>query len=105
MNKDLTIKFIKEACINRKIFWTKHVMERMGRRGIYKADIISCIISGKIIEEYPGDFPFPSCLIFGYTVNDNVVHVVLSYHEETITVITAYFPNFEIFKFDLKTRR
>ena len=53
MNKDLTIKFIKKACINRKIFWTKHVMERMGRRGIYKADIISCIMSGEIIEEYP----------------------------------------------------
>ncbi len=34
----------------------------MQEREISRKDVISCINNGKIIEDYPDDFPSPSCL-------------------------------------------
>lgn len=34
------------------------------------------IATGEIIEDYPDDFPNPSCLIFGYNVNGQILHIV-----------------------------
>ena len=59
----------------------------------------------EIIEDYPDDFPHPSCLIFGYTVEKRVIHVVVSKDEDNIGIITAYIPNLQKFEADLKTRK
>lgn len=34
------------------------------------------IATGEIIEDYPEDYPNPSCLIFGYNVNGRILHIV-----------------------------
>lgn len=61
---------------------------------------------GEIIENYPDDFPHPSCLIYGYTINDrSVIHVVVSCNRENVGIITAYFPDSDEFENDLKTRK
>ena len=59
-----------------KIKWSVHCFERMQERDISRADVKNCILNGKIIEDYPNDFPYPSCLIFGYTIKEIVIHVV-----------------------------
>ena len=79
--------------------------ERLRQRGIKAKDIRNCIMTGEIIEQYPDDFPFPSCLVFGYTVNGKVLHVVASDEGTGSRIITAYFPNNIKFEDDLKTRR
>lgn len=43
-----------------------------------RADVKKCIMNGEIIEDYPDDFPHPSCLIFGHMVNNRIIHVVVS---------------------------
>ena len=48
----------------------------MQERDISRADVKKCVLEGEIIEDYPDDFPHPSCLIFGYTINDKIIHVV-----------------------------
>ena len=61
---------------------------------------------GEIIENYPDDFPHPSCLIYGYTINDrSVIHVVVSCNGENVGIIPAYFPDSDEFENDLKTRK
>lgn len=61
---------------------------------------------GEIIENYPDDFPHPSCLIYGYTINDrSVIHVVVSCNGENVGIITVYFPDSDEFENDLKTRK
>lgn len=61
---------------------------------------------GEIIENYPDDFPHPSCLIYGYTINDrSVIHVAVSCNGENVGIITAYFPDSDEFENDLKTRK
>lgn len=72
---------------------------------ISRADVKKCIENGEIIEDYPEDFPHPSCLIFGYNVNNKVIHVVVGKDSEYIYIITAYIPNTTKFEDDLKTRK
>lgn len=56
------------------------------------------ICSGKIIEEYPGDTPYPSILIFGNTISNRPLHMVCAYNElETMAiVVTVYQPKPEL---------
>ncbi len=77
----------------------------MQERDISRADVKNCILNGEIIEDYPNDFPYPSCLIFGYTIKEKVIHVVAGSDGEYVYIITAYFPNKEKFEDDLKTRK
>lgn len=103
----LEICHIQYYCEKSKIKWYKHALERMQERDISRRDIKRCIMYGEIIEEYLDDFPHPSCLIFGYTENNKVIHVVVSVDKigEMIGIITAYYPNTDKFELDLKTRR
>ncbi len=87
------------------IKWVKHCLERMQERGISINDVESCLQTGEIIEDYPNDFPHPSCLIFGYTKENKVLHIVVGSNGETIFFITAYYPNTDKFETDLKTRK
>ncbi|MCI9107884.1 MAG: DUF4258 domain-containing protein [Lachnospiraceae bacterium] len=101
----MNIEKLKEYYRQDKIIISIHAQERLRQRGIKQRDIKRCIMSGEIIEQYPEDFPFPSCLIFGYTNNDKVLHVVASDEGTVSRIITAYFPNNEKFENDLKTRK
>ena len=85
--------------------WTTHCLERMGERDIKRADVKNCIINGEIIEEYPDDFPNPSCLIFGITLDGRFLHVVVGCDNLNLYIITAYYPTTDKFESDMKTRR
>ena len=79
--------------------------EQMQERGISRADVKRTIATGEIIEDYLDDFPNPSCLIFGYTVNNRVLHVIAGCDNVSIYIVTAYYPDTKKFENDLKTRR
>lgn len=87
------------------IKWAKHCFERMQERDISINDVESCLQTGEIIEDYPDDFPHPSCLIFGYTKKNKILHIVVGSNGDTIFFITAYYPNTDKFEMDLKTRK
>lgn len=84
---------------------TQHSRKRMSERGIVLADVMGTIKNGEIIEQYPDDFPFPSCLILGSTNDSRPLHVVASVNEDMIYLITAYFPDAESWEADMKTRK
>ncbi len=102
---ELTIDLIRRLCNNRNILFSVHSLERLQERGIYRKDIVNAIITGEIIEQYPDDFPYPSCLIFGTTTNNEYLHVVCGCNSEIIKIITAYYPTTDKFESDLKTRK
>ena len=87
------------------IKWAKHCLERMQERDISINDVESCLQTGEIIEDYPDDFPHPSCLIFGHTKENKILHIVVGSDSSNLFFITAYFPNTDKFEKDLKTRR
>ena len=101
----MRIEVIQALCSRSKMKWSTHCLERMQERDISREDVKNCLLKGEIIEDYPEDFPHPSCLVFGYSVNNKVIHVVVGNDGEYIYIITAYFPNTVKFEEDLKTRR
>ena len=96
---------MQDFCASGKIKWYQHALVRMEERDISRADVINCILTGEIIEDYPDDFPNPSCLVFGNSVNGRIIHVVASTDESSIGIISTYFPSTEKFETDLKTRK
>lgn len=101
----MRIEELKAYCKQSKIKWYKHALERMQERDISREDVKNCIMNGEILEDYPDDFPHPSCLVFGYAVDNRIIHAVVSCDNNNIGVITVYIPNTEKFESDLKTRR
>ena len=106
MNKNLlNIEIIKEYIAKRKIDWTKHCLNRLNQRNILIADIKTAINNGEIIEYYYDDYPYPSCLILGCNVSNKIIHIVCGMSEDTVHMITAYYPDTNKWEEDMKTRR
>lgn len=102
---NININEIRGLIKEKQIIWSKHILTRMQQRGIKIKDVLNCIKNGIIIEEYPEDFPYPSCLIFGFSVDNKVIHIVCAIGENKLWMITTYFPSRDDWKEDLKTRR
>lgn len=101
----LDITELRKLCVPKNIRITLHAAKRLEQRGIFLKDVISCIMNGEIIEQYPDDYPYPSCLIFGWNIDGKILHVVIGHHESELFLITAYFPNTEKWESDFKTRK
>jgi hypothetical protein len=95
----MDLEIYQKLCSKSKILWTQHCLQRMQERDISRA------ATGEIIEDYPEDYPNPSCLIFGYNVNGQILHIVAGCDNINIYIITAYYPDTKKFEDDLKTRR
>ena len=92
---------IKSLCRQGKIQWTNHVQQRISQRDITRQNVKDAILTGAVIEEYPTDYPFPSCLILG----SNRLHVVCGIGDGILWIITAYRPSNDKWEPDLKTRK
>ncbi len=101
----LNIENIKKYLEERNIYWTKHCLDRLNQRNISIADIKTAIKNGKIIEYYYDDYPYPSCLILGYNLNNRILHIVCGISNNLLHIITAYYPDTNKWENDMKTRR
>ena len=96
---------IAQLCNKRDLRWTSHILERIFCRGISTDDVKSALTNGEIIEHYPNDYPFPSCLVLGYTATRRLLHVVCGSNGVELWLITAYFPDPAEWTDDFKQRR
>ena len=87
------------------VFVSDHAAKRFRERGIRIKDVRNAVQSGVIIEQYPDDYPYPSCLILGASLTQEKIHVVMSDEGTSSRIITAYFPDKEKWGDDLRTRR
>ncbi len=55
---------------------TLHAQKRMDQRGITLEELKKVIYDGEVVEEYPGDRPYPSCLFMGKVRGDLPLYVV-----------------------------
>jgi len=102
---ELEIDDLRRICIPENIEITMHAAKRLEQRNITINDVISCIHKGEIIERYPDDYPYPSCLILGISAKQIYIHVVVGSDLETIWIVTAYYPDLNKWEPDLKTRK
>jgi hypothetical protein len=71
-----------------------HAIQRMFKRGISVEDVRHVLLTGEVIEDYPGDYPYPSRLVLGWR-GTRPIHVVAAYNiegDESI-IIAAYEPD------------
>ncbi len=87
------------------VFVSDHAAKRFRERGLKIKDVRNAVQFGEIIEQYPDDYPYPSCLILGVSSAQEKIHVVMSDEGTASRIITAYFPDKEKWNDDLKTRR
>jgi hypothetical protein len=67
--------------------------------------VAGALASGEIIEQYPTDYPFPSCLVLGYTAEGKALHVVCGSNGAELWLITAYNPAPADWTEDFRQRR
>ena len=101
----MDITDLQKLCENGSIRWTGHILKRLMQRGIFQASVVQAIRSGEIIEQYPNDYPYPSCLLLGTTEAGEALHIVCGIGEGEVWLITAYHPDPDEWESDLKTRR
>lgn len=99
MNLDMLKKQIQRG--NYRL--TVHCFERCVERNISPAEIQEVIRSGEILEEYPEDKYGPSCLIYGMTKANRILHVQASL--DPVWIITAYDPTRTPAKWDASFKR
>ena len=103
--ENLSIDIIKEKINSGKVRWTNHAISRLFQRNIMQKDVLNALLNGEIIEEYKDDYPYPSCLVFGITIDNKVIHVVCGINEIEAWILTAYYPDNIKWEDDLKTRK
>jgi hypothetical protein len=89
---------IQSCFIFDKILYSKHAKDEMENEEfgeIKDGEVLDAVLHGIIIESYPEDGPYPSCLIFGRTSTDRPIHVVCAYSKESdiVIIVTVYQPH------------
>lgn len=102
---ELPIELLQKLCDDDTILLTNHFLEKSKVRNITVDDIQTAIRTGEIIEKYPNDYPYPSCLVLGHSCKGNVLHTVVAPVDGFLWVITAYYPDTVKWESDFKTRK
>ena len=101
----IEIKDLQKCFDSDNVLISEHASMRFRQRGIKLKDVRCSVFNGEIIEQYPDDYPFPSCLILGKTNDDKYLHIVMSKDGITARIITAYYPDPKIWDDNFKRRR
>ncbi len=99
----MIINTIRDLVSKEKVQIRHHARIRMRNRGIKLDAFMDALAYGEVIEEYPDDKPYPSCLIYGES-DGRPIHVVCAISDVEIIVITAYEPDPEKW-LDFKIRK
>jgi hypothetical protein len=84
-----------EAIHGKRVRITDHADEETEADHLTFDEVLFSVLQGEIIESYPSDTPYPSCLVFGSTFKGEPVHSVWAYNGESrwAVLITVYRPD------------
>ena len=102
---DKEMSIIRKHCADHAFRYTQHFMQRIIQRRITLDDVAYALSDGEIIEYYPDDYPFPSCLVLGCTMNNLPLHIVCGIAPDELFLITAYQPDPAMWAADFRTRK
>ena len=92
------LKKIQNCIRCENYYYSNHAKNEMESEAfgiIIDDEVCEAILDGTVIEDYPEDSPYPSCLILGKTNTGRPLHIVCAFsEEENLTIIiTAYEPD------------
>ena len=90
----MKISELIDAIRAKRVLITDHADEEASEDDLKFEDIWTSVFEGEIIEEYPTDKPYPSCLVFGMTPDGEPVHSVWGYDRgrQIAILIAVYCP-------------
>ena len=88
----MDIDEIRRLCEADYVRWTDHAIKRIIQRGISRSDVKNVLLNGTIIEQYPDDYPYPSCLVLGITPEKRCLHVICGIGGGEVWIISTYYP-------------
>ena len=93
----MSISSIISAIQNNRVRITDHADEEAQADQLSFDEVYFSVLHGEIIEDYPIDKPYPSCLIYGQTFSGDPVHSVWAFNEQNqwAVIITVYRPDRE----------
>jgi len=91
----MDIENIIHAVRNHRVRITDHADEEAFNDCLTYEEIYISVIHGEIIEDYPNDKPYPSCLVMGKNFSGEPIHSVWAYNPGTLwaVLVTVYRPN------------
>ena len=92
------------------VYVTDHADEEANNDSLSLRGIYESLRNGRIIEDYPADRPYPSCLVLGYCqsgMQAEPVHSVWAYNQGSgfCVLVTVYRPDPARWYEDYETRR
>lgn len=87
----MDIELIRAAIRVHRVRVTDHADEEAASDGLLLSDVYESVRQGEVIEEYPTDRPFPSCLILGPSTLGEPIHGVWAYNEKSEWAVLARF--------------
>lgn len=86
---------VQEAIRRGRARITDHADEEAHNDRLSLDEVFHSVLHGEMIEDYPDDVPYPSCLIYGPTSNGEAVHSVWAYNEANgwAVLVTVYRPD------------
>lgn len=79
----MDIENIMEAIRHNRIRISDHADEEAQADHLSFDEIFFSVLHGEIIEDYPSDKPYPSCLIYGESFAGKPIHSVWAHNSET----------------------
>ena len=91
----MDIEQIVEVIRHGRVRITDHADEETQADRLSYDEIFNSVVRGRLIEDYPDDKPYPSCLVYGNTFRGEPVHSVWAYDSKTgwAVMITTYRPD------------
>jgi len=101
----IKVEQLRTLCHDETIVFTQHLSLKCEQREIDYEAIKQTILTGEIIEQYPADYPYPSCLIYCLLESKKHLHTVVGLGDNRIWIVTAYYPDKREWESDYKTRK
>jgi len=91
----MDIKDIIEAVQTERVNITQHARIEAREDDLVLDEIFAATCRGRVIEDYPRDRPYPSCLVHGETDAGDAVHSVWAYATDSqiAILVTVYRPD------------
>lgn len=91
----MTIQDITQSIRAGRVRIADHAEEEVRADSLSYDEIETSVFNGEVIEQYPTDKPFPSCLVSGQAESGEWVHSVWAYNEGNrwVVLVTVYRPD------------
>jgi hypothetical protein len=92
LDEEAILSLFKQAVQERQIKISLHAAEEALAEEITRTEIETVLLTAQLLEDYPDWWLGPSCLIYGRTEAGRDIHIVASYSQLPVTIITVYEP-------------